>query len=166
MNARGRLTEPRNSVCRWQRSRVVDAFGRRALPAVGDTEQLESRMRFLAGPAADQDSMAVRSPLPFTFASAVLSLLAACSPAPPDPAAAAAPASAGPRLYVTNEMSGDMTIIDVTTRRVIATVPLGKRPRGIRVSPDGTRLYIALSGSPIAPPGVDESRRRCTHSPG
>ena len=35
---------------------------------------------------------------------------------------------------------------------------LGKRPRGIRVSPDRTQLYIALSGSPISPPGVDESK--------
>ena len=36
-------------------------------------------------------------------------------------------------------------------------MPLGKRPRGIRVGPDGKTLYIALSGSPFAPPGVDES---------
>jgi DNA-binding beta-propeller fold protein YncE len=39
---------------------------------------------------------------------------------------------------------------------VVATVPLGKRPRGIRLSPDRTTLYVALSGSPFAPPGVDE----------
>ena len=37
------------------------------------------------------------------------------------------------------------------------TYPLGKRPRGIKASPDGTRLFVALSGSPPAPPGVDES---------
>ena len=61
------------------------------------------------------------------------------------------------RIYVTNELSGDLSIIDGQTRGVIATVPLGKRPRGIQASPDGKRLYIALSGSPIAGPGVDES---------
>jgi YVTN family beta-propeller protein len=61
------------------------------------------------------------------------------------------------RIYVTNELSGDLSIIDGQTRAVIATVPLGKRPRGLRASPDGKRLYIALSGSPIAGPGVDES---------
>src|SRR5262245_17478499 len=61
-------------------------------------------------------------------------------------------------LFVTNEMSGDLTVIDVGTRRVVNTIPLGKRPRGIRVSPDKTTLYIALSGSPMAPPGVDESK--------
>ena len=37
-------------------------------------------------------------------------------------------------------------------------MPLGKRPRGVRVSPDGTKLFVALSGSPIAGPGVDESK--------
>jgi YVTN family beta-propeller protein len=61
------------------------------------------------------------------------------------------------RLYVTNEVSGDMTIIDSATYSVIATVPLGKRPRGIHASPDRKTIYVALSGSPIAGPDVDES---------
>src|SRR5512138_138568 len=61
------------------------------------------------------------------------------------------------RIYVTNERSGDLSVIDGSTYEVIATVPLGKRPRGIQVSPDGTQLFVALSGSPIAGPGVDES---------
>lgn len=60
------------------------------------------------------------------------------------------------RLFVTNEMSGDLSVIDTATRTVTATIPLGKRPRGIKVSPDGSTLYVALSGSPMAPPGVDE----------
>ena len=42
------------------------------------------------------------------------------------------------------------------TQTVVATIPLGKRPRGIAVSPDKSTLYVALSGSPPAPPGVDE----------
>ena len=60
-------------------------------------------------------------------------------------------------MYVTNEISGDLSVIDVATERVVATIPLGKRPRGLRASPDGALLYVALSGSPIAGPGVDES---------
>ncbi|HZS04468.1 MAG TPA: beta-propeller fold lactonase family protein [Blastocatellia bacterium] len=63
----------------------------------------------------------------------------------------------GYRVYVTNESSGDLSVIDGSTLEVIATVPLGKRPRGIHASPDGRTIYVALSGSPQAPPGVDES---------
>ncbi len=70
---------------------------------------------------------------------------------------ATVPDSGAPRIYVTNEVSGDMTVIDSGNRAVIATVPLGKRPRGIHASPDHKTLYVALSGSPIAGPDVDES---------
>ena len=98
----------------------------------------------------------------FAFGMAIV-LCAACSresASPSDtPAPAAQPAAppAGGRLFVTNETSGDITVIDVAAAKPIATIPVGKRPRGIRLSPDGTTLYVALSGSPIAPPGVDES---------
>src|SRR5213075_97327 len=62
-----------------------------------------------------------------------------------------------PRLYVTNERAGTLSVVDPEKQAVLTTIPLGKRPRGLRPSPDGTRLYVALSGSPIAGPGVDES---------
>lgn len=71
--------------------------------------------------------------------------------------ATAAPLTGSYAVYVTNERSGDLTVIDPATTASVATIPLGKRPRGIRPSPDGSRLYIALSGSPISPPGVDAS---------
>ena len=88
------------------------------------------------------------------------SVAAACSSEPaPTPPAAAVPAAvpSGPRAYVTNETSGDLSVIDIGSQKVIATIPLGKRPRGIQISPDRSTIYVALSGSPIAPPGVDES---------
>jgi YVTN family beta-propeller protein len=98
--------------------------------------------------------------------SPVLLLLAVCigcgRSQPPPPTPAAAPASPAPPkipavgLYVTNETSGDLTVIDAATLSPVATIPLGKRPRGIAASPDGRRLYVALSGSPNAGPGVDE----------
>ncbi|MFZ4985058.1 MAG: hypothetical protein ACOYLF_06315 [Blastocatellia bacterium] len=69
----------------------------------------------------------------------------------------AAPWTSGYRVYVTNESTGDLSVIDGATFEVIATVPLGKRPRGIHASPDRRTIYVALSGSPPAPPGVDES---------
>src|SRR5215831_8786594 len=79
--------------------------------------------------------------------------LAACSQEPAKPAATTpAPADAGlpappPRIrvYVTNETSGNLTIINGDTQAVMATAALGKRPRGIQPSPDGKSLYVALS---------------------
>ncbi|PYR38778.1 MAG: hypothetical protein DMF93_15530, partial [Acidobacteria bacterium] len=98
---------------------------------------------------------------PFAIALAA-GLAAACGssePAKPAPAAQPAAAPAPPpklRVYVTNEWSGDLTVIDAETQTAIGTYKLGKRPRGIQASPDGKSLYVALSGSPPAPPGVDE----------
>jgi YVTN family beta-propeller protein len=60
-------------------------------------------------------------------------------------------------ICVSNELSGDVTIIDGTTNKVVATIPVGKRPRGIHPSPDGKLLYVALSGTPnLGPPKLDE----------
>ncbi|MGH9627482.1 MAG: beta-propeller fold lactonase family protein, partial [Bryobacteraceae bacterium] len=58
-------------------------------------------------------------------------------------------------VYVTNETSGDMSVIDPNLPEPVDTIPLGKRPRGIHAH--GGLIYVALSGSPPAPPGVDES---------
>src|SRR5574342_297585 len=88
-------------------------------------------------------------------------LLSSCAPkeAPKSTSDEPAPRPAGSyHVYVTNERSGDLTIIDSVTNEVVSTVPLGKRPRGIHVSPDKRTIYVALSGSPIAGPGVDESK--------
>src|SRR5215510_3829222 len=92
-------------------------------------------------------------------------VVAGCSKSEPPSAQPAAPVPVAPpaaigsagRLFVTNENGGDISVIDVASHRVTATIPIGKRPRGIRLSPDGKLLYVALSGSPIAGPGVDES---------
>jgi len=65
---------------------------------------------------------------------------------------------AGPsyQVYVSNERSGDVTIIEGGSNQVLGTIPVGKRPRGIHASPDGKRVYVALSGTPIsAPPQLD-----------
>src|SRR4051812_32065059 len=83
------------------------------------------------------------------FAAAAL-LAAACLAPAQNPA---------PRPYwvcVSNEKSGDVTVIDGSTSKPVATVSAGKRPRGVHPSPDGKLLYVALSGSPITgPPKLD-----------
>ncbi len=65
-------------------------------------------------------------------------------------------ASQNYQIYVSNERSGDVTVINGNDNQVVATLPVGKRPRGIHASPDGKTVYVALSGTPIAaPPQLD-----------
>src|SRR6516164_8302266 len=61
-------------------------------------------------------------------------------------------------VFVSNERSGDVTVIDGATDSVVGTFPVGKRPRGIHATPDGRRLFVTLSGSPRMAPGLDENR--------
>ena len=61
-------------------------------------------------------------------------------------------------VYVSNERSGDISVIDGATDAVVATFKAGKRPRGIHAAPDGKRLFVTLSGSPRMAPGLDENR--------
>jgi YVTN family beta-propeller protein len=75
-------------------------------------------------------------------------LLASCSKGGP----------AEERVYVSDEDGGNVIVIGASSDSVVARIPVGKRPRGLRVSPDGTRLFVALSGLPKAGPGVDESK--------
>src|SRR5437899_5641625 len=64
----------------------------------------------------------------------------------------------GPRLYVSDEPGGAIAIVDPEAGQVIERIPVGKRPRGLHVSRDGTQLLVAVSGSAIGGPGVDESK--------
>jgi YVTN family beta-propeller protein len=81
-------------------------------------------------------------------------LLAGCSKSKQEPAAPAAEE----RVYVSDEDGGNVVVLGTSSDSVLARIPVGKRPRGLRVSPDGTRLFVALSGLPKAGPGVDESK--------
>ena len=82
----------------------------------------------------------------------------ASSETPPAATPATPAAPAGPRLYVSDETGGSVVVIDPAAGKVVERIAVGKRPRGIRLSRDGKELLVALSGSPIAGPGVDESK--------
>lgn len=62
------------------------------------------------------------------------------------------------RVYVSDEDGGHVVVINASNDEVVARVAVGKRPRGLRVSPDGKRLFVALSGLPKSGPGVDETK--------
>ncbi|HEU4433566.1 MAG TPA: cytochrome c oxidase assembly protein, partial [Pyrinomonadaceae bacterium] len=63
-------------------------------------------------------------------------------------------APSGPLAYVSNERDGTVTVIDTNTDRVVSTIHVGARPRGIRASPDGKRIYVAISFSSQQTPGT------------
>ncbi len=63
-------------------------------------------------------------------------------------------APSGPRAFVSNERDGTVTVIDTKTDRVVSTINVGARPRGIRTSPDGKLVYVALSFSSQQTPGT------------
>jgi YVTN family beta-propeller protein len=78
--------------------------------------------------------------------------------APPASAPATAPSPPERELaYVTNEVSGNLSVISTTTDRVVADIPVGLRPRGVKLSPDGRTVYVALSGSPRCPPSMPDA---------
>jgi YVTN family beta-propeller protein len=64
----------------------------------------------------------------------------------------------GPYAFVSNEADNNVSVINTRTDSVVATLDAGQRPRGIKLTPDGKMLVVAVSGSPRAGPGVDESK--------
>ena len=51
-------------------------------------------------------------------------------------------AIAAPFAYITNADSDNVSVLDISTNTVITTIPVGSSPRGVAVSPAGTRVYI------------------------
>src|SRR2546423_2072211 len=51
----------------------------------------------------------------------------------------------GPLAFVSTERDGTITIINTATNRVVSTIQVGARARGIHLSPDNSHLFVALS---------------------
>ena len=47
------------------------------------------------------------------------------------------------RVYISNGGDGNVSVIDTSTNTVIATIPVGKRPWNMALTPDGKKLYVA-----------------------
>ena len=59
--------------------------------------------------------------------------------------AALAPSAEAITVYVSNEKDNTISVVDGQSYEVIATVPVGQRPRGIVFSAEGNELYICTS---------------------
>jgi YVTN family beta-propeller protein len=62
------------------------------------------------------------------------------------------------RAYVSNEDGHTVSVVDAERAEVIATIAVGKRPRGMKLTRDGSRLFVALSGLPKCPPTVPDEQ--------
>jgi PQQ-dependent catabolism-associated beta-propeller protein len=69
---------------------------------------------------------------------------------------ALAPAAQAAHAYVSNEDDHTVSVIDTARGEVVGTIAVGKRPRGMKLSRDGSRLYVAVSGLPKCPPSVSD----------
>lgn len=60
-------------------------------------------------------------------------------------------------LLVTNWCTFDLSVIDLETERLVASIPLGRHPRGIAVSSDSLTAYATvMGGSEIAVVDLDD----------
>ncbi len=50
--------------------------------------------------------------------------------------------------YITNQLDNTVSVINIATNTVTATIPVGNHPVGVSVSPDGTKAYIANEFGP------------------
>ena len=49
---------------------------------------------------------------------------------------------ASPVLYVSNQSSNTVSVIDGTTYALLHTIPVGQEPYGVGISPDGKTVFI------------------------
>ena len=64
---------------------------------------------------------------------------------------------AQPFAYVTNNQSLTVSVIDIASNTVVATIPVGFGPSGVAVSPSGTRAYVTHSGGAAFVSVIDTS---------
>jgi len=70
----------------------------------------------------------------------------------------AADSALAERAYVSNEDGHTVSVFDTERAEVVATIAVGKRPRGLKLTRDGSRLFVALSGLPKCPPSVPDEQ--------
>lgn len=61
-------------------------------------------------------------------------------------AAGAGPASAGPgKVYVADEEGDTVTVLDAASFAKLATIPVGREPHNVQVSPDGRWAWVTIN---------------------
>ncbi len=64
-------------------------------------------------------------------------------------------APGGARIYITEEPTRTMDVVDSKTLRIIKKVPLSGRPNNLAVTSDGRKVYVGIAQSPGAVDVID-----------
>jgi YVTN family beta-propeller protein len=48
------------------------------------------------------------------------------------------------QIFVTNEKDNTVTVVDSNSLEAVKTIPVGRRPRGIVISPDHKEVFVCL----------------------
>lgn len=51
--------------------------------------------------------------------------------------------AAGQFAYATNQGTNTVAVVEIATRKLVASIPVGSRPTGLDITADGTKLYVA-----------------------
>lgn len=54
------------------------------------------------------------------------------------------------KIFIANEGDDTLTVIDAKTYKTLKTVPVGRTPHNVQVSPDGKRAWLTTNGEPQA----------------
>ncbi len=58
----------------------------------------------------------------------------------------------GPEAFVANHNGASVTVIDSSTGKALSTIPIGKQPTDVAITPDGKTAYIANGGDGTVTP--------------
>ena len=50
-------------------------------------------------------------------------------------------------VFAANSIDGTVSVVSTLTNKLVATIPVGSKPEGVSVSPDGSRVYVTNRGS-------------------
>jgi YVTN family beta-propeller protein len=72
----------------------------------------------------------------------------------------------GNAYYFSNEVDHTLDVVSTTTLRVVAQIPLTGRPNNIAITPDGRKVYVAITGNDAFVDVIDaREQRRVTRIP-
>jgi YVTN family beta-propeller protein len=56
----------------------------------------------------------------------------------------------GSKVYITNQLSNTVSVIDSASNTVTATVSVGTIPFGVAVTPNGSKVYVTNNGNSVS----------------